>query len=420
MSEGDGEGLGPVLAWVLDRSHEASALDLAALIDEAAGRLGIGSTRLFLADIQQGRLNLLPQPQGPQVPATLDIDGSLAGLAFRTQRVHLSRDRSTAWFPMIDGIERVGVMQASVSGPAADRMEAGRALASLATLLVVSQSSHNDLLVRHQRTRPMSLQAELLWAFLPPRTIGTTEATSAAMLEPAYDIGGDAFDHTFIDGVLHVTMLDAMGHDLASGGASAAAVAACRFTRRSGGSLPDIATTIDRTLARWIPDRLMTGVIAELDTHSGDLSWINCGHPPPLLIRDGHVLPRALERDAELPLGLGFHDREPPARHHVRLQPGDRVLIHSDGVTEARSPDGDLYGEDRLTDTVIRSLASGHSGAEALRRLVQKLLAHQEHRLRDDATILLAEWHPNGSATPASPATPASSDAPPAGRHADA
>ncbi|MEW2585342.1 PP2C family protein-serine/threonine phosphatase [Streptomyces virginiae] len=407
MSDGRGEELGPVLAWVLDRSHEASALDIAELIDEAGRRLGIGSARLFLADIQQLRLNPLPRTgdRGPDAPASVDIDGSLAGLAYRTQRVQRNRDGDTCWFPMVDGVERVGVMQVSGSGTATDPTEAaptatdpteaGRALASLATLLVMSQSSHDDLLVRHQRSSPMSLQAELLWACLPPRTIGTARATSAAMLEPAYDIGGDAFDHTFVDGTLHLTMLDAMGHDLASGGASAAAVAACRATRRSGAALPDIATTIDRTLARWIPERLMTGVIAELDTDTGDFRWINCGHPPPLLIREGHVLPRALERDAELPLGLGFHDPEPPARHHVRLQPGDRVVIHSDGVTEARSPDGDLFGEDRLTDTVIRSLASGHNAPESLRRLVQNLLAHQEHRLRDDATILLAEWHPS-------------------------
>ncbi|MFE5620896.1 PP2C family protein-serine/threonine phosphatase [Streptomyces virginiae] len=406
MSDGRGEELGPVLAWVLDRSHEASALDIAELIDEAGRRLGIGSARLFLADIQQLRLNPLPRTgdRDPDASASVDIDGSLAGLAYRTQRVQRNRDGDTCWFPMVDGVERVGVMQVSGSGTATDPTEgaptatdpteAGRALASLATLLVMSQSSHDDLLVRHQRSSPMSLQAELLWACLPPRTIGTARATSAAMLEPAYDIGGDAFDHTFVDGTLHLTMLDAMGHDLASGGASAAAVAACRATRRSGAALPDIATTIDRTLARWIPDRLMTGVIAELDTDTGDFRWINCGHPPPLLIREGHVLPRALERDAELPLGLGFHDPEPPARHHVRLQPGDRVVIHSDGVTEARSPDGDLFGEDRLTDTVIRSLASGHNAPESLRRLVQNLLAHQDHRLRDDATILLAEWHP--------------------------
>ncbi|MFE9629418.1 PP2C family protein-serine/threonine phosphatase [Streptomyces sp. NPDC006463] len=389
------EGLGPVLAWLLERSHGASAVELADLIGQAARRLGITRTRLYLTDIQQRRLAPLPQSDlTVEEQDGLDVDGSLAGLAYRTQHVQQSRGEDTVWFPMVDGVERIGVMQTTGSRLDASLLEGGRALASLATLLVVSKSSHHELLIQGERGRPMSLQAELLWGFLPPRTIGTDRATSAAVTEPAYDIGGDAFDHSFIDGVLHLTLLDAMGHDLASGGASAVGLAACRSTRRSGGTLREIASTIDRTLAKWIPERLMTAVIAELDTLHGDFTWINCGHPPPLLIRDGHVLPGALERAARLPLGYGFHTPHPPAEHHIRLQPGDRVLIYSDGITEARSPDGDLFGEQRLADTVIRSTATGDNAPEALRRLIQNLIIHQDHRLRDDATILLAEWHP--------------------------
>ncbi|MFJ6793224.1 PP2C family protein-serine/threonine phosphatase [Streptomyces sp. NPDC091268] len=391
--------LGPVLAWVLERSHAASAVELTGVINEAARRLGITRTRMYLVDLQQQRLAPLPQPGfATREEADLDVDGSLAGLAYRTLRIQHARAESTLWIPMVDGIERIGVLQAVVPdpapGPEAGLLEAARALANLATLLAMSKASHDDLLVRRERARPMTLQAELLWAFLPPRTIGTSRATSTAVLEPAYDIGGDAFDHSFIGDVLHLTLLDAMGHDLASGGASAAGLAACRSTRRSGGALSDIPTAIDRTLVQWIPERLMTAVVAELDTVNGDFTWLNCGHPPPLLIRDGRVLPGALERRAQLPLGFGFHAAAPPDHHHVRLQPGDRILIHSDGITEARSAEGDLFGEQRLADTVIRSTASGDSAPEALRRLIQNLLVHQQHRLLDDATILLMEWHP--------------------------
>lgn len=46
------------------------------------------------------------------------------------------------------------------------------------------------------RTRSMGLQTELLWAFMPPRTIGTAAVISSAVLEPAYDVGGDAYDHS--------------------------------------------------------------------------------------------------------------------------------------------------------------------------------------------------------------------------------
>ncbi|MEV6197834.1 PP2C family protein-serine/threonine phosphatase [Streptomyces sp. NPDC051920] len=325
----------------------------------------------------------------------MDIDASLGGLAYRTQQIQQPREGGIAWVPMIDGVERIGVMRvvaADLTTPGL--LESCQALAALATLLIMSKAPYMDLLIEVERSRAMSVQAELLWAFLPPRTIGTESVTSSAVLEPAYNIGGDAFDHNLTDGVLHLTLLDAMGHDLASGGASATGIAACRATRRSGGTLPDIGTMIDRTLDNWIPGRLMTAVIANLDSSSGQFTWINCGHPPPLLIRDGHVLPQVLDRPSQLPLGLGFHLDAPPALHRERLQPGDRVLLYSDGVTEARAPDGSLFGEQRLADAVIRSMAAGETAPEALRRLIQNLLSYQSHQLRDDATILLAEWHP--------------------------
>jgi serine phosphatase RsbU (regulator of sigma subunit) len=72
-------------------------------------------------------------------------------------------------------------------------------------------------------------------------------------------------------------------------------------------------------------------------------------------------------------------------------------------VTEARTPDGELFGVDRLADTIIRTTASGISAPEALRRLVHGLLAEQSGPLADDATVLLTEWRPTapaGSSTP--------------------
>ncbi|MEU9292321.1 PP2C family protein-serine/threonine phosphatase [Streptomyces sp. NPDC048266] len=384
-----------VLAGLLARSHLLSGRELAGLVQDAGRRMGLRGTAMYVADLQQIRLVALPQPDAGVRPA-LDVDTSLAGLAYRTQRMQRSRDGGTVWLPMIDGVERLGVLM--VTAPSLDGVVLARAevLAGVAALLIVSKSSHSDLLVEAERTRAMTVQAELLWAFLPPRTIGTADVTSSAVLEPAYDIGGDTFDHTLDDSGLHLTVIDSMGHDLASGGASAAGLAACRATRRSGGSLTDIVTSIDRILDEWFTDRLMTAVVAHLDTSDGLLTWVNCGHPPPLLIRRGRVHPQLLAREPDLPLGWGFLASSPPTEHTERLQPGDRILLYSDGVIEARSPEGDLYGEERLADTVIRATAAGDPAPEALRRLIQGLRQHQDHKLRDDATILLTEWHPTG------------------------
>ncbi|WP_104820125.1 PP2C family protein-serine/threonine phosphatase [Kitasatospora sp. MMS16-BH015] len=398
-------GLGEVLADVLAAAHRLAPREIPGLVQAAAVRLGLSRASVYLADLQQQHLVALPTPaqaellvrSGSAALETLVVDTSLAGRAYRTEAVQTTEDggAESGWLPLVDGIERLGVLK--VSAPRLDppALARCRALASLTALILVSKQHQSDVLAQTMRTRPMTLQAELLWAFVPPRTIGTTEVTSAAALEPAYEIGGDAFDHSLAGRRLHLTLLDAMGHDLASGGCSAVALSACRSTRRAGGGLADIAEQIDRTLARWIPDRLLTCVLADLDIATGRLDWINCGHPAPLLLRAGRIVTGALERPAHLPLGLNDPGLPAPAVHTARLQPGDRVLMFTDGVTEARSPDGELFGEARLADTVARAMADGLPAPEALRRLIQQILHHQDQRLRDDATILLTEWHPS-------------------------
>jgi serine phosphatase RsbU (regulator of sigma subunit) len=241
----------------------------------------------------------------------------------------------------------------------------------------------------------MSTAAELVWAFLPPRTVGTAEVTSSAVLEPAYEVGGDAFDHTLMGHHLHLAVVDAMGHDLASGLAAAVALAGCRAARRAGADLGEIVKTVDEALVEWVPDRHATAVFADLDVRSGQFTWANCGHPPPRLIRARRVVTGALEGEAELPVGLGAaYGGRPRSVHSTRLEPGDRVLIHTDGAIDCRAEGGDAFGEERLTEYVVHATAAGDPAPEVLRRLVCAVLAHRHGRLDDDATFLLAEWHP--------------------------
>jgi serine phosphatase RsbU (regulator of sigma subunit) len=84
-----------------------------------------------------------------------------------------------------------------------------------------------------------------------------------------------------------------------------------------------------------------------------------------------------------------------PVVGSVQLEPGDSVLLYTDGVTEARAPDGTFFGDQRLTDLIIRNLAAGLPAPETMRRVVRALLEHQQGNLSDDASLVLVQWNAN-------------------------
>ncbi|MFJ7280168.1 PP2C family protein-serine/threonine phosphatase [Kitasatospora sp. NPDC098663] len=332
---------------------------------------------------------------GPALP----VEGTLAGWAYRTGSLRVTEDRAglVAWFPLVDGADRLGVL--CLRTPTLDREAVRRCqlLAGLLALVITARRDTSDNYASRTRADTMSLPAEMLRAFLPPRTVCSDQAISSAVLEPAYDLGGDAFEHALVGGVLHAAVLDAMGHDLASGLTAALALAACRNARRNGADLPGLVTTIDEALHRWFPDRFATGVFLRLDLASGSLRWSNCGHPPPLLIRDREVVTDALLRPADPPLGLTGLTQAPRAVHTLQLRPGDRLLMYTDGVIEAKGANHEFFGLDRFADFVIRATAAGERAPETLRRLIHALLDHQDATLSDDATIMMIEWQPTAT-----------------------
>jgi serine phosphatase RsbU (regulator of sigma subunit) len=380
------------LEELIIEAQTALPFELAALADRCAAALGLDSALIYLVDLQQRLFIPLDEALEP-----LSVAGSSAGWAYRTSspRVVDADHGVTIWVPLVDGAERLGVLAVRTSSPDGVRMRRSRMLAHLFAMLITSKRAYSDWLAARIRTAAMGLPAEMLRAFLPPRTIGSRRCVSTAVLEPAYDVAGDAFDHSVVKNVLHTMILDSMGHDLASGLTTSVAMAAARNTRRGGGDLADVVGSVDQALARWLPDHFCTGVLCRLDAVTGVLRWVNCGHPAPLLIRSERVVHGALDSPPQPPIGLAG-ELAPAARqvHETTLEPGDQILLYTDGVVEARDANGVEFGLDRFTDFIIRSSAAGQRPAEVLRLLIHALLDHQRHRLRDDASILLFEWHP--------------------------
>ncbi|MFD5453018.1 PP2C family protein-serine/threonine phosphatase [Streptomyces sp. NPDC003470] len=389
-SGGSGERL---LDELVRAAQLASPAELPAVLNRYTQAMGLGRAVIYLIDVQQ-RL-LVPFVEGEP---ELDLDTSLAGWAYRTNSLRVEEVPSgelNMWVPLADGAERLGVVELDVSTLDGLKLRRCRTAALLLALIITSKRTYSDTIAQRLRTRPMHLPTEMVRAFLPPRSIGTGRVVSTAVLEPAYELGGDAFDHAFTEDVLHAAVLDGMGHDLASGLATSVAMAGCRNARRSGADLNELVGTTDEALAKWLPEQFCTGVFTQLHMSTGVLRWCNCGHPPPLLIRHHQLLHKALERPPEPPLGLPAGLAGTGRRvHDVSLEPGDRILLYSDGVVESRDEAGEEFGLERFTDYIIRSTAAGQSAPEVLRLLIHAILEHQHNELSDDATILMFEWQP--------------------------
>jgi len=323
------------------------------------------------------------------------------GMVFRSMRTASSekRGKRTLWLPLLDGVERLGVVGLTPSDPTDVDDRTLRAqcrwIAALIGHLVVAMAKYGDGLDAVRRGAPRSAADELVRGMLPPLTAGVGPFVLSGLVEPGAEVGGDAFDYALSETTAALAIFDAAGRTTTSGFVAAAGLAGYRGARHAGESLVEQAAAVDRAIAdQFLGDAAATGVLAELDVTSGRLRYLNAGHPQPLLLRSGKVI-RSLIGGHRVPFG------QRPGSLVVAeefLRPGDWVVLHTDGVTEARDDRGEWFGEARLVDLLEREVEAGRPPPEAARRLVRAVLRHRKGELLDDATVLLARWARPGDA----------------------
>ena len=380
-----------MLEALLDAEHHLAPSEIASVIEGLGQAMGASEVTAYLVDHAQQVLAVLPgSAAGPE---ELAVDGTVAGRAFQTDLIVHGAPvdgQTTFWVPIKDASDRLGVLKAVASEEEATSRRLS-ALASIIAAMVTGRRQYGDDILLARRRKPMTLAAEMRWSMLPPLTYEGPGVSVAGVLEPAYEIAGDTFDYGVNGDVVHLAILDAMGHGLEATLLSALAISALRNARRNGLTLQEMVSAADAQIAaQFGPDKFVTATVAELDTDTGVWTWTTCGHPPALLVRAGKVV-KTLDQVVEPPLGLGLLGHAPEV-HSERLQPGDRILLYSDGVVEARNDAGEFFGAERLVDLVTREAAAGLPAAETLRRLNLAVLAHQEGALQDDATTVLVEW----------------------------
>jgi phosphoserine phosphatase RsbU/P len=379
------------------RAHQSAAPD--DFVETIAHAIvGIGGRDVVLFLIDYAHLELTPHPEvlaHGKDPEVASLDGSMAGRAFTSQSP-LAVEREDGWHvwvPVSERADRLGVL--AMTFPRWDEqietwcVELGLAVAPL----LLASAQYTDLPHLLRRRHRMDLPAEMQWALLPPLSFTAAGASVAGLLEPAYEVGGDCFDYAYNAGVLDFAMFDMVGHGLRSAVLAALVVGAYRHARRAGMDLPELAGAIN-TAALTYPEGgiFATGVLARMDVSTGHLRWMTCGHPHPLIVRRGSILTAASPTPG-LPLGLGTYGPVVGDIVEVDLEPGDGVLLYTDGVIEARTPNGDFFGEERLRDLLAREHVAGDSPQEVVRRLVRTTIEHTaDAGLRDDASLLYIHW----------------------------
>lgn len=238
--------------------------------------------------------------------------------------------------------------------------------------------------------RDLEVAREIQQAMLPNGTWSGPGVEAFGLTQPANTVGGDFYDILpQPDGTVIVALGDVAGKASPAALLMALLLAMLRTLVDEGLPLPALVQRLNLQVGRHAPaSRFITLFLASYDPPTGRLTFVNAGQTPPLLRRQNGSIERLMSGG----IALGMFSGSTYEAGEVQMNPGDALLLYSDGITEAESPDGQPFDEAGLERTLaLYAGAYQQSAAAELGRAVFDAVERhrRDQRLSDDLTVLV-------------------------------
>ncbi len=382
------------------------------LIVASASRLvDADRSSLFLRDddgslwtkVAEGSSDIIRLPPGWGIAGLVARTGKVVNIrdAYDDPRFDRQIDRKTGFrtrsilcVPLVDKEGAVvGVLEAMNKKGGepfdGDDEERLRALCSHAAVAVESQRLLDGERLRQRMESEMEVARRIQSGLLPRRMPTLAGLRLAAWMETADKTGGDYYDVIEApQGSLDLIVCDVSGHGIAAALLMATTRAYGRAVHTVESDPRKVMDRLNRLLVPDMPsDSFVTMTLARIGA-DGSACYVSAGHPPPLVYRAAQGVFDSLE---ETDLLLGFDGNASFTAHQVDpLRRGDVVVLFTDGLYEAASPEGGSWGLAAVKEVIAASARDGAEGIVAALR--EGVASHLEGRPRqDDVTLLVAE-----------------------------
>ena len=247
---------------------------------------------------------------------------------------------------------------------------------------------NTQLDAERRRNRELTRQVELAQGVQqrmlpnqPPQIPGIEVASTYV---PSQGLGGDFYDFIGLQGATGIAAGDAVGKGVAASLLMASVRASIRAYAHDLYDLDVVVERVNRALYRdTLDNEFATMWYGTIDHQSKQLTYCNAGHEPAMLVRDGKI--KALDVGGMV---AGVVKDATYSKAVIDLKPGDTILLHSDGVTDAMNEHDERFGRERL-EYALQEVAS-MSAQEGVDRLVERLADYRgEREPNDDITIVL-------------------------------